>query len=163
MSLWLFSFVILGSAAMAQESVTTDAGTINAEKTKKHFRQDAYSPYAGRNFPDRPLWGEMHLHTSYSPDAVGGGTRLGPEAAYRFGRGEEVVSSTGQPVRLSRPLDWLAVADHSDAMGVVAEIIAGNPELMKDPVLRRWNGMFNAGQDQAMTAVMEMITVQGKG
>ena len=91
------------------------------------------------------------------------GLELGPEAAYRFGRGEEVVSSTGQPVRLSRPLDWLAIADHSDAMGVVAEMIAGNPELMQDPVLRRWNGMFNAGQDQAMAAVMEMITVQGKG
>jgi hypothetical protein len=101
---------------MAQDSVTTDAGTINAEKTKKHFQKDAYSPYAGRNLPDRPLWGEMHLHTSWSPDAVGGGTRVGPEEAYRFGRGEEVISSTGQPVRLSRPLDWLAVADHSDVM-----------------------------------------------
>jgi hypothetical protein len=157
------SLLLLGSSATAQTSVTTDAGTINADTAKKHLQPKAYSPYAGRRFPDRPLWGEMHLHTSYSPDAVGGGTRLGPEAAYRFGRGEEVVSSTGQPVRLSRPLDWLAIADHSDAMGVVAEIIAGNPELMQDPVLRRWNGMFNAGQDQAMAAVMEMITVQGKG
>jgi len=165
LSRWLFTFVIIGSGAMAQaqQSVTTDAGTINAEKTKKHFQKDAYSPYAGRNFPDRPLWGEMHLHTSWSPDAVGGGTRVGPEEAYRFGRGEEVISSTGQPVRLSRPLDWLAVADHSDVMGVMAEVIAGNPGLMQDPMLRRWNGMMNAGQDQAMAAVMEGIAAQSKG
>jgi hypothetical protein len=105
----------------------------------------------------------MHLHTSWSPDAVGGGTRVSPEAAYQLARGQEIVSSTGQPVRLSRPLDWLAIADHSDALGVVSDVIAGKPELMTDPQLRRWNKMFNAGQDQAMAAVMEMITAQGQG
>jgi hypothetical protein len=96
-------------------------------------KEDTYSPYAGRNFPDRPLWGDQHLLASWSADAVGGSTRLGPTRAYRFARGEEVVSSTGQKVRLARPLDWLAVSDHSDAMGVVADIIAGKPELMTDP------------------------------
>ena len=153
----------LGSISWAQQSVTTDVGTIEVEKTKKYFKQHGYSPYAGRNFPDRPLWGEMHLHTSWSPDAVGGGTRVSPEAAYQLARGQEIVSSTGQPVRLSRPLDWLAIADHSDALGVVSDVIAGKPELMTDPQLRRWNKMFNAGQDQAMAAVMEMITAQGQG
>ena len=48
-------------------------------------------------------------------------------------------------------------------MGVIADVIAGKPELMQDPQLRRWNGMFNAGPDQAMAAVMEMITAQGSG
>ena len=28
-----------------------------------------YSPYAGRNFPPRPLFGDTHLHTSFSMDA----------------------------------------------------------------------------------------------
>lgn len=155
--------MMFGSTSWAQQSVTTDVGTIQVDKTKKYFKQHGYSPYAGRNFPDRPLWGEMHLHTSWSPDAVGGGTRVSPEAAYQLARGQEIVSSTGQPVRLSRPLDWLAIADHSDALGVVSDVIAGKPELMTDPQLRRWNKMFNAGQDQAMAAVMEMITAQGQG
>ena len=162
-SICLLTLVVCGSRVNAQDSVTTDAGTINAEKAKQYLEPDAYSPYAGRHFPDRPLWGEMHLHTSWSPDAVGGGTRLGPDVAYRFARGEEVTSSTGQPVRLSRPLDWLAIADHSDALGVIADVIAGKQELMQDPDLRRWNQMFNAGPDQAMAAVMEMITAQGSG
>lgn len=160
---FIMSFVTWAAPLLAQQSVTTDAGTIDAQKMKKYVQPRPYSPYAGRNFPDRPLWGEMHLHTSWSPDAVGGGTRLGPEAAYRFAKGEEVTSSTGQPVRISRPLDWLAITDHSDAMGVVADVIAGKPELMQDPQLRRWNKMFNAGPDQAMAAVMEMITAQGRG
>ena len=155
--------VMAGSQLGAQQRVTTDAGTIDAETMKKYGQPRPYSPYAGRNFPDRPLWGELHLHTLWSADAVGGGCRLGPEAAYRFARGEEVVSSTGQPVRLSRSLDWLAIADHSDAMGVISDVIAGKPEFMQDPQLRRWNGMFNAGPDQAMAAVMEMITAQGSG
>lgn len=157
------TMMMFGSTSWAQQSVTTDVGTIQVEKTKKYFKQHDYSPYAGRNFPDRPLWGEMHLHTSWSPDAVGGGTRVSPEAAYQLARGQEIVSSTGQPVRLSRPLDWLAIADHSDALGVVSDVIAGKPELMTDPQLHRWNKMFNAGQDQAMAAVMEMITAQGQG
>ncbi|MFN9851976.1 MAG: DUF3604 domain-containing protein [Planctomycetota bacterium] len=157
------TMMMFGSTSWAQQSVTTDVGTIQVDKTKKYFKQHGYSPYAGRNFPDRPLWGEMHLHTSWSPDAVGGGTRVSPEAAYQLARGQEIVSSTGQPVRLSRPLDWLAIADHSDALGVVSDVIAVKPELMTDPQLRRWNKMFNAGQDQAMAAVMEMITAQGQG
>ncbi len=28
-----------------------------------------YSPYVGRNIPDRVLWGDTHLHTALSPDA----------------------------------------------------------------------------------------------
>jgi len=65
---------LVAAGALAQESVTTDAGTINAEKTKRFFKEDTYSPYAGRNFPDHPLWSDQHLHTSWSPDAAGGGT-----------------------------------------------------------------------------------------
>jgi hypothetical protein len=47
------------------------------------------------------------------------GATLTPEDAVRFARGEQVISNTGQPVKLSRPLDWLAVTDHSDGMGVI--------------------------------------------
>ncbi len=65
----------------------------------------SYSPYAGRNFGTVPLWGDTHLHTSNSFDAGAFGNRLTPEDAYRFARGEEIVSSTGIAVKLSRPLD----------------------------------------------------------
>ena len=65
-----------------------------------------YSPYAGRNFPTRPYFGDTHLHTSYSMDAGAFGARLGPKDAYRFAKGEEVISSSGQRAKLSRPLDF---------------------------------------------------------
>ena len=84
------------------------------------------------------------------------GATLTPEDAVRFARGEEVVSNTGQPVKLSRPLDWIAVTDHSDGMGVISELKAGNPELMADALLKRWHDMMRAGPEQAAAATMEL-------
>ena len=81
------------------------------------FPKAPYSPFANRDFPTRPLWGDTHLHTGLSMDAGAFGARLMPDDAYKFARGEEIVSSTGQRVRLARPLDFLVVADHSDNMG----------------------------------------------
>ncbi len=57
----------------------------------------SYSPYAGRGFASLPLWGDSHVHTKISLDAGLFGNRLGLDEAYRFARGEEVVSSNGTP------------------------------------------------------------------
>jgi hypothetical protein len=88
------------------------------------------------------------------------GATLTPKDAVRFARGEEVVSNTGQPVKLSRPLDWIAVTDHSDGMGVISELKGGNPELMADAVMKRWHDMMLAGPEQAAAATMELIKAQ---
>ncbi len=60
-------------------------------------------------------------------DAGASGTRLDARDAYRFARGEQVTSNTGQPVKLSRPLDFLVVADHSDGFGFFPLLNAGAP------------------------------------
>ena len=91
----------------------------------------AYSPYAERSFPTFPLWGETHLHTGYSLDAGLFGNRLLHEEAYRFARGEEIRASSGQPVKLSRPLDFLVVADHAENLGLAPMIAEANPELLR--------------------------------
>ena len=153
----------LSATVAVAQSVNTDAGTIEAAEVAQHFKAPGYSPYAGRAFPTRVYWGDQHLHTSWSPDAAGGGTRVTPDQALRLARGEEIISSTNQTVKLSRPLDWLAVSDHSDAMGVIAEVIAGNRDLMQDPVLKTWNRQINAGGEEAMKAVMDMIARQSRG
>ena len=101
------------SAAAAQDSGTLD----KAAADKAYPAKPPYSPYAGRNFPTRPFFGDTHLHTSFSMDAGAFGARLTPRDAYRFARGEQVTASSGQPAKLSRPLDFLVVADHSDNMG----------------------------------------------
>jgi hypothetical protein len=129
------ALLVAGGAAIAvltaQQPVTQDSGTLDKEKTAKVFpAKPPYSPYAGRNFPSRPYFGDTHLHTSFSMDAGAAGARLTPADAYRFARGEEVMASSGQPVRLSRPLDFLVVADHSDGFGFFPQLMSGDPEVL---------------------------------
>jgi len=57
----------------------------------------------------------------------GGRTRLLPRDAYRFARGEPVVSNRGQSVKLSRPLDFYMITDHSEGRGAITDIIGGAP------------------------------------
>ncbi|MDX2416953.1 MAG: DUF3604 domain-containing protein [Xanthomonadales bacterium] len=131
--------------------------TDDPESLSGAAREDTYSPYADRNFPDRPLWGDTHLHTAISFDAGAFGNRLLPPDAYRFAKGEEVVSSTGQAVRLSRPLDFLVVADHSDNMGFFPKLQAGAPYVMASEKGRRWHDMIAQGGQVAVNAAAEMI------
>src|SRR5437867_5243098 len=81
----------------------------NKEQVEATVAKPNYSPYAGRDYPTRVLWGDTHLHTAVSVDAGAAGCTLGPEEAYRFARGEQVTTSTGQLAKLSRPLDFLVV------------------------------------------------------
>ena len=57
-------------------------------------------------------------------DAGAFGARLGPKDAYRLARGEEITASSGQQVKLSRPLDFLVVSDHSDNLGFFPQLFA---------------------------------------
>ncbi|WP_105103195.1 DUF3604 domain-containing protein [Microbulbifer pacificus] len=122
-----------------------------------------YSPQAGRNIPDQLLWGDTHLHTRLSLDARAFGATLDPETAYRLARGEVVTASRGEKVKLSRPLNWLVIADHSDALGVMDEIITGNPHLLSDPKVRDWHQRINSGGKEGFGATMELILAVGKG
>jgi hypothetical protein len=140
--------------------LAADVGEIQPADPSKFNKVPGYSPYAGRNYPERAYFGDQHLHTSWSVDAGGTGTTVDPEAAVRFARGEEVTATTGQPVKLGRPLDWVAVTDHSDGMGVITEIRSGNPEFMQDATLKRWHDMMIKGGPDAKAAVMELIGAQ---
>ena len=144
--------IVLADSTCSLSEVKADTDAV-----KRGFKAPGYSPYAGRNFPNKVLWGDTHLHTDNSLDARAFGVIVSPEEAYRLARGEEITSSHGERVKLSRPLDWLVVADHSDAMGAMKEIIDGNPDLMRDPTLRDWNKRLHQGGDTALQATMEVI------
>lgn len=144
----LILFFGLPAVANAQSStneVGTDIGTFYRDEAAPLYKPHGYSPYAGQTYPARVLWGDTHLHTANSFDAAAFGNTLGPETAYRFARGEEVISSSGQPARLSRPLDFLVIADHAEALGGIAELKKGNSLLMTDATARRWHTMLGEG------------------
>ena len=151
----------LSLAAIAGDTVGLPAhgdGPGDAFPAGKHF-----SPYAGRNFATNVYWGDTHLHTGMSFDAGSFGARLMPRDAYRFARGEEVTSSTGLQVKLSKPLDFLVVADHSDNMGWFPELFAGNPEMLANPEVKRWYDMINEGGQTAVAAAIEIIEAFSQG
>ena len=159
------ALIILFSShlALAGERSGPVGLTPSAEDSANIIREPSYSPYAGRNFPTQVYWGDTHVHTENSLDANGFGARIGPEEAYRFALGEEVITSTGIPFKLSRPLDWLVVADHSDGMGAMSEIMAGNPRLLADPKVREWYNQFQAGGEAAFQATMDVINKFSQG
>lgn len=122
-----------------------------------------YSPYVDEQLPRQVLWGDTHLHTNLSMDARAFGATLTVEDAYRFARGEMVTASMGQKAKLSRPLDFLVVADHSDALGVMNALIAGDAHLMSDAKVRRWREQILKGGQSALGAAMELIAGVSSG
>ena len=109
-------------------------------------------------FPDRPYWGDTHLHTDVSVDAFGFGVRLGPEDALKFARGDKVTATTGMAAQLDRPLDFLVISDHSDGMGATRRLYDAPRMLVRDPTLRRWYDMMHESPEQSTRAVAELIT-----
>ncbi|AXI47565.1 hypothetical protein C1J03_17065 [Sulfitobacter sp. SK012] len=150
--------IIIASTSFAQE-IQADEGQLNGL-----FPTDKpYSPYVDRSFPERPLWGDSHLHTSLSMDAGGFGNRLGLHEAYRVARGEQVTASSGQDIRLSRPLDWLAITDHSDGMGMIGDILAKAPIITQYEQGARWAEGFGAGGQEAVDATLDLIGTFSQG
>jgi len=128
----------MGGEVLAQD-LAVQKGDINIGKKE-------YSPYLHQSYPNRVFWGDTHLHTSYSTDAGMVGNTLGPEEALRFARGEQVISSTGVPARLIKPLDFLVVADHSENLGLAPMIEESDPELLKDPMGKKYHDLVKSGK-----------------
>jgi hypothetical protein len=160
----IFVVAVALAGGAPSPAVAQQVGLVPTEEdVRSAIKEPSYSPYAGRHFPTQVYWGDTHVHTSNSLDARALGATLGPEEAFRFARGEEVTSATRLRVKLSRPLDWLVVADHSDAMGAMNEIIAGNPMLLKDPQVRKWHQMILEGGESAYEATMDVIATFSQG
>ncbi|MGF1562980.1 MAG: DUF3604 domain-containing protein [Geminicoccaceae bacterium] len=153
--------VLLGAGMLAMGAQAQIAPS--PESISGLYAGKAYSPYAQRSFPDQVFWGDTHLHTGLSMDAGLFGARLRLDEAYRFARGEEVVSNTGQPVKLSRPLDWLVITDHSDGMGMIFDLIDGDPLVLGTAKGREWYDGLQAGGQDAVNATLDLITTFSQG
>ena len=133
----LVALALLPGLTLAESPGATKPGDLTSAKH--------YSPYAFRNFPDKVLFGDMHIHSNLSPDAGLLGTSLTAADVYRAARGETVMSNTGQPFRLVRPLDFLVLTDHAEAMGLAPMVRESNPILLSSKRGREVWEAFNAG------------------
>jgi hypothetical protein len=128
----------------------TQVGVAGTTKTQ-------YSPYAGRNFPTRVLWGDTHLHTAISVDA-GTMCTVGQEDAFRFARGEEVTTTHGLRAKLGQPLDFLVLTDHAEMYGLMPQLKSGDPEILSQEKGRQWYDALKSGDEKTVFATaMEIV------
>lgn len=142
-------FALAGCALAVTQSY---ANTASSSDDNKKF-----SPYANTTQPTNVYWGDSHLHTGLSLDAGLFGNTLSVDDAYRLAKGEQIISSTGVPVKLSRPLDWLIVTDHTDLMGIASDIQTGAPNILDIPIGKKWHEQFKKGGQEAGKAAFELI------
>jgi hypothetical protein len=153
--LWMLAGLLL-AVFFASATSSTASDDSSAEESASDV---SFSPYAGRDFPTQAFFGDTHVHTSVSMDAGAIGNRLGPEDAYRFARGEEVTSSTGVQAKLSRPLDFIVVSDHSDNMGLFELLNSANPVIVdKSKIAKELSDKIRKGGKAGMEAGMYIVT-----
>ena len=138
----------LGIAALLTCALAMGAGPVE------------YSPPVAADHPTQLLWGDTHLHTNQSPDAFTFGNRtISPEQAYRFARGEMVTSQTGVKAKLSRPLDFLMVSDHSEFMGIFPKVFSGSPDIVDTPLGKRWTAHIKAGTPEQILLEFGLLSM----
>jgi hypothetical protein len=115
-----------------------------------------YSPYVDQHFPERVLWGDAHHHTSLSVDSGLIGNTNSPDVSFRLARGEEVVSNTGQRLKLVRPLDFLVVTDHAEYLGIAKLLNEANPTLLATDIGKQWYAQMQGSPEDAWAAVVDM-------
>ena len=107
-------------------ALVVDLGLRNAGRTGPWQRTETRQPCASFDMLRQPYFGDTHVHTAYSSDAVFAGTREDPRGAYRFAQGQPIglppYDAQGMPTRtaqLRRPLDFTAVTDHAEQFGEI--------------------------------------------
>ncbi|WKK67430.1 DUF3604 domain-containing protein [Lutimonas zeaxanthinifaciens] len=108
--------------------------------------QEETTSTTSESYPTEVYFGDTHLHTDLSMDAGAFGNRIGMDEAYQFARGDEVTSSTGIKTKLSKPLDFLVVADHSDGMGFFPDLMAGKEHVMQYEESVKWKKLIDEGK-----------------
>ena len=80
---------------------------------------------SGTSMAERQLlWGDTHLHSTYSSDAfTNGNLTATPDTAYRYAKGMPVVHPGHKArVQIGTPLDFLVVSDHAEYLGVIRSL-----------------------------------------
>ena len=88
------------------------------------------APVAAALPPPNPennvYFGDVHVHTGWSFDALTNGSKTTPMDAYAWAQGRRITGSGGPDLQLQTPLDFYMVADHAEYMGVFNQM--SNPD-----------------------------------
>ena len=108
--------------------------TASSNPHPKAARSSAIPARVEQNPEREAFFGETHVHTSWSFDAyIYGNTKAGPEDAYKFAMGQTITHPGGYPIKITRPLDFMAVTDHAEYVGVIPRQTIPAPRLASCP------------------------------
>ena len=104
-------------------------------------------------------WGDTHNHTGNSFDVYLFGTpNSTPETAYRFAKGEEVISpTTGEKWQLSKPLDFLVIADHAELLGSIALMYKDTPGIADTKTGKTFLEISPEPEEEGMQKIYDII------
>jgi len=152
---------ILSVTAIALLVACSNKETNKEEDSKDEAKVEAKTPAESSGYATKVYFGDTHLHTELSMDAGAFGNRIGLDEAYRFAKGEEVTASSGLTAKLSRPLDFLVAADHSDGMGLFQALFNKDEWILEYDQGKRWSKMIEDGN--GAEAAIELIKAFSQG
>ncbi len=101
-----------------QDSTFIHTATINDSNIESNSSRNLY-------------FGDLHVHTGWSFDAYTSNVRVTPDQAYQFGKGQAIPHVSGGQMKMNRPLDFMAVADHAEYMGALMQMTDESHSLSK--------------------------------
>ena len=102
-------------------------------------------------------FGDTHVHTKNSFDAFIVGTRTNADDAYRFAKGEAIDNGEGHQISLEGPpLDFYAVTDHGEYLGVIAAMRDRKSHLSKTKTAKSIFGLFGGSHDDRRNAFLRI-------
>ncbi|MFV0275714.1 MAG: DUF3604 domain-containing protein, partial [Parahaliea sp.] len=111
--------------------------------------------------PTEVYFGAVHIHTNYSFDAFTNGTLNTPADAYRWAQGETIRGSArGPDFRTPKALDFYAVSDHAEWMGVFRLMEDPSSPMSKHPLAPR---ITSEDPNVAMAAFGDVLHNYSKG
>jgi len=141
MSVGAVCLVGCGTEPQPQEVSTTEADT---NPPIERSRTAGFS--ADRN----AYFGDLHIHTKNSFDAFIFNVRVTPDDAYRYAKGEGLTHPSGFEIKLpGPPLDFVAVTDHAEYLGVLPAMADPDNPLSEREIAA---GLQSADQDDILAA-----------
>ena len=155
--------IAVGSLALLVASPAALGQDVNPDRDAVKPPKKEYSPFVGDHFPTRVLWGDTHVHTSWSVDGGFLGGTLGPEGAYQASMGRVVTSSSGFLFKLVKPLDFVVVADHAESFGLPDLIERSDPLVLKDPLGKQLHDLVKGGKGWEAFQIIIQAAADGRG
>src|SRR5688572_11023226 len=132
-------------------------------QTEPPAAPSAQTAAEGPNALRDAYFGDLHVHTRFSSDAFIFSTRTGPDDAYRYAKGEAIQHAGGFEVKLTgEPLDFLAVTDHGEYLGVFSSFTEADSPLAKQPFAQRVLNAADAPEIRATFQAMRELRLSGE-